>query len=68
MQALTVAADQMARDETNMTTGQDLPTALRDVCEITKIAETEIHAIVSSCARARRQMLVGLPATKPTLH
>jgi hypothetical protein len=62
------AVVQMARDETNMTTGQDLPTALRDVCEITKIAEHEIHVIDLSCARARRRMLAGLPATKPMLH
>jgi hypothetical protein len=35
---------------------------------MTKIAEHEIHAIVLSCVRARRQMLAVLPATKPTLH
>jgi hypothetical protein len=35
---------------------------------MTKIAQDEIHAIVLSCTRARRQMLAVLPATKPTLH
>jgi hypothetical protein len=38
------------------------------VREMTKIAEHEIHAIVLSCARARRQVLAVSPATKPTLH
>jgi hypothetical protein len=58
----------MARDETKAATDQDLQTTLRNVREMTKIAEHEIHAIVLSCARARRQMLSVLPATKPTLH
>jgi hypothetical protein len=62
------AVVQMASDETKAATGQDLETTLRNVGEMTKVAENEIHAIVLSCARARRQMLVVLPATKPTLH
>jgi hypothetical protein len=53
---------------TKAATNQDVQTSLRNVREMTKIAEHEIHAIVWSCARARRQMLVVLPATKPTLH
>ena len=62
------AVVQMARDETKAAIGQDLENTLRNVGELTKVAENEIHAIVLSCARARRQMLVVLPATKPTLH
>ena len=68
MRALMAAVVQMARDETKAATGQDLQTTLRNVEEMTKVAENEIHVIVLSCARARRQMLVVLPATKPTLH
>jgi hypothetical protein len=68
MRALMAAVAQMARDETKAATGHDLETTLRNVGELTKVAENEIHAIVLSCARARRQMLVVLPATKPTLH
>jgi hypothetical protein len=68
MRALMAAVVQMASDETKAATGQDLETTLRNMGEMTKVAENEIHAIVLSCARARRQMLVILPATKPTLH
>jgi hypothetical protein len=68
MRALMAAVVQMARDETKAATDQDLQTSLRNVREMTKIAEHEIHAIVLSCARARRQMLAVLPSTKPTLH
>ena len=68
MRALMAALSQMARDETKAATDQDLQTSLRNVREMTKIAEHEIHAIVLSCARARRQVLAVLPATKPTLH
>ena len=30
------------------------------------IAEHKMHAVVLSCKRARRQMLAGVPANKPT--
>jgi hypothetical protein len=36
--------------------------------EMTRIAEHEMHAVVLSCKRARRQMLAAMPARKPTLH
>jgi hypothetical protein len=68
MRALMAAVVQMARDETKAATDQDLQTSLRNVRERTKIVEHEIHAIVFSCARARRQMLAVLPTAKPTLH
>jgi hypothetical protein len=68
MRAMMAAVVQMARDGTKAVTGQDLQTTLRNVGELTKVAEKEIHTIVLSCTRARRQMLEVLPATKPTLH
>jgi TPR repeat protein len=33
--------------------------------EMTRIAEHEMHAVVLSCKRARRDMLASLPAGKP---
>jgi hypothetical protein len=36
--------------------------------EMTRIAEHEMHEVILSCKRARRDMLVSLPARKPTLH
>ena len=35
---------------------------------MTKNAEHEMHAIVLSCKRARKQMLAALPAKKSSLH
>ncbi len=68
MRALMAAVLHMARDETKAATSQDMQTSLRNMREMTKIAEHEMHAMVLSCASARRQMLAVLPATKPTLH
>jgi prophage antirepressor-like protein len=62
------AVVQMTRDETQAAADEDRQTSLRNVREMTTIAEHEIHAIVFSCARARRLVLAVLPATKPTLH
>jgi hypothetical protein len=45
-----------------------METTLRHVREMTKNAEHEMHAIVLACKRARKQMLAGSPATKPTMH
>lgn len=36
--------------------------------ELTRIAEHEMHAIILSRKRARRDALASLPASKSTLH
>jgi hypothetical protein len=36
--------------------------------ELTRIMETEIHETVLACTRARRQMLDGILTEKPTIH
>jgi hypothetical protein len=36
--------------------------------EVTRIAEQEIHGVVLSCTRARRQMQRTLPTSRPALH
>ena len=43
----------------------DIEGTLGQIGELTKIAETEIHAVVLSCTRARRKMLAALPARRP---
>ncbi len=68
MRALLAAVLNMAKDKTKAATVQDMQTTLRNMREMTKVAEHEIHAIVLSCTRARRQMVAVSPATKPTLH
>jgi hypothetical protein len=35
---------------------------------MTRIAENEMHAVVLSCKRARRDMLASLPARQPSEH
>lgn len=46
----------------------DLATTFQHMRPLTRIMETELHEAVLSCTRARRQMLGGLPATRPTVH
>ena len=68
MRALMAGIVNMAPDTTSTTTEKDIKGTLRQIEELTKIAEHEIHAVVLSCTRARRQMLAAMPAQKPTLH
>jgi hypothetical protein len=68
MRALFSAVLDLATVETKAATVQDVEGTLRNMRDMTKIAEHEMHAVVLSCKRARRQMLTSLPARKPTLH
>lgn len=45
-----------------------LETTFKQLRELNRIMETEIHETVLSCTRARRQMLAGIVTEKPTLH
>ena len=68
MWALFEGTEAVARDEAKTGTEQDMEKILRLLRQMTKDAEHEVHAILLSCKRARRQMLASLPAQKPTLH
>jgi hypothetical protein len=68
MRALMAGIVNMAPDTTKTATERDIQVTLRQIGELTKIAEHEIHEVVLSCTRARRQMLAESPARKPTLH
>jgi hypothetical protein len=68
MRALMAGIVHMVPDTTKTVTEMDIEVTLRQIGELTKIAETEIHAVVLSCTRARRQVLAALPARKPTIH
>jgi hypothetical protein len=68
MRALMAGIVNMAPDTTKTVTEKDIEVTLRQMTRLTRIAETEIHAVVLSCTRARRQMLAASPARKPTLH
>ncbi len=58
----------VAADPSVVGTEKDIETTLRHMQAMTKNAEHEMHAIVLSCVRARRQTLASLPARKPTFH
>lgn len=68
MRALIAGAHSAASDKTKAVPVMDIKGTLRQIAELTKIAEHEIHEVVLSCTRARRQMLAALPVRKPALH
>ena len=68
MRALIAGVLDVATDRNKAATIGDIEGTLRHMREMTRIAEHEMHAVVLSCKRARRQMLAGVPASKPTMH
>ena len=68
MRALIAGVLDVAADRNKAATIGDIEGTLRHMREMTRIAEHEMHEVVLSCKRARRQMLAGLPASKPTMH
>jgi hypothetical protein len=68
MRALIAGVLDIASDRNRAATTDDIEGTFRHMREMTRIAEHEMHAVVLSCKRARRQMLVGLSASKPTMH
>ena len=59
---------ELAGNPTKPVTSDDIAQTRRNVRELTKIGEREIHEVVLSCTRARRQLLNSAPTTKPTRH
>ena len=68
MRALIAGVLDVVTDGNKAATVGDIEGTLRHMREMTRIAEHEMHAVVLSCKRARRDMLASLPARKPTLH
>jgi hypothetical protein len=56
----------VATDANKVASADDIEGTLRHMQEMTRIAEHEMHAVVLSCKRARRDRLASLPARKPT--
>lgn len=48
--------------------GTQLETTFKQLRELNRIMEAEIHETVLSCTRARKQMLAGIVTEKPTVH
>jgi hypothetical protein len=59
---------ELAGNPTKPVTADDVAQTRRHIRELTKVGEREIHEVVLSCTRARRQLLNSVPTTKPTLH
>lgn len=55
-------------DRSKPATPEDLAQVLRNIQEMTKIGENEIHEAVLSCTRARHHALSLPPATRPPLQ
>ena len=59
---------EVASNPSKPATSADIAATLGHLREFTRIAEHEMHELVLSCTRARRQMLRMMPAKKPVLH
>jgi hypothetical protein len=68
MRAMFAAVRDFVNDETKAAPLKEMETTLRHMREMTKNAEHAMHTVLLSCKRARRQMLAGMPASKPTMH
>ena len=68
LRSLIAAVLDVSADGNKPGSASDIEGTLRHMQEMTRIAEHEMHAVVLSCKRARRDMLASLPARKPTLH
>lgn len=76
-EALTVLAEvrsmmagivDLLADPAKPATPEDLAAVLRNLRDLSKIIERELHEAVLSCAGARRQRASRLPAMRPTRH
>ena len=68
MRAMFAAVRDFVNDEAKAALPKEMETTLRHMREMTKNAEHAMHTVLLSCKRARRQMLAGMPASKPTMH
>ena len=59
---------ELVGNPTKPVTPDDVSQTRRDIRELTKVGEREIHEAVLSCTRARRQLLNMVPTSRPTLH
>ena len=60
--------DLIERESAPPASEQALVNMFRQVRELSRIAEKELHALVLSCKRARQQVLSTIAVDKPTIH
>ena len=68
MRAMLEGVREVADNPTKPATPADIADTLGHLREFTRIAEHEMHELVLSCTRARRQMLRTMPVAKPVVH
>ena len=68
LRALIAGVLDVATDANKAASAGDIKGTLRQMRELTRIAEHEMHEVILSCKRARRDMLVSQPVRKPSLH
>ena len=68
MRAILAGAVNLLDDSRKPAEPDDLKALVRNIQELTIIAETEMNKTILSCKRARSQFLEQITATKPTLH
>jgi hypothetical protein len=68
MRAMFEGVRELAENPSKPAEPADIAIMLGQFRELTRIAEHEMHALVLSCTRARRQMLRAMPAARPVRH
>jgi hypothetical protein len=68
MRTILAGATNLLDDSSKPAESDDLKALVRNIQELTIIAEMEMNKAILSCTRARRQLLEQMTATKPTLH
>ena len=68
LRSLIAGVCDVAMDGSRAAGASDIEDTLQHMKEMTRIAENEMHAVVLSCKRARRDMLASLPARQPSGH
>ncbi len=66
--AMVRGALRLLEDPDQSPSDRELAETLRNVKELAGIAEKEIHAVILSCVRARREALKQLGTSRPTMH
>jgi hypothetical protein len=68
VRSLAVATYDLATDLTKPSSAHEIAGTLGHLRKLTRIVEHEMHELVISCTRARRNALRGTTATWPVLH
>ena len=58
----------LGRQPAPSASADDVAGTLRNVRELSRIAEQELHAVILACTRARQHRLATSTMTKPTIH